>query len=119
MTTLKTPLTEEDIKEIWNSDGVRFAIDKFTCSFCGLTLHDSSYSIVDGRLSCRDCDGINTILKILPKKKKMTKKGAVKQLINDFINNLIEKDWQNLSELDLAMIKALNIKEPKHGERQW
>ena len=45
----------------------------------------------------------------------MTKKEAIKQLINDFENRCISQNWQNLDDIDKAICKALKINPKKEG----
>jgi len=44
---------------------------------------------------------------------KMNKAEAIKLLIQDFHNSLIARDWQDLNERELEMMKIFKIINPK------
>ena len=49
-------LTRSKLLEIWSSNGKRFKVAKFKCSYCGRIITDSTFSFVDGVRSCEKCD---------------------------------------------------------------
>ena len=53
-----TPKTKEQkrLKKIWSSGLKRFKVSRFKCNFCDKIKKGQSYSVVDGRKSCLDCD---------------------------------------------------------------
>lgn len=49
----------------------------------------------------------------------MTKSEAIKQLIADFHNRLIAKDWMDLDDMDIEMCEALKIEIPERVRRMY
>lgn len=48
---------EKRLDKIWNSGDKRYKCPIFRCDFCDKKYFNSSYSVVDGGMSCLKCDG--------------------------------------------------------------
>jgi formylmethanofuran dehydrogenase subunit E len=46
----------QKLLDIWDSNGKRYKVPRFRCNFCGEIKRGESYSIVDGGMSCEQCD---------------------------------------------------------------